>query len=115
MKNIENNRLIAEFMAFQTRTDAVDDRVLAYYVGNVIKNADNSKNENEENVFHPEDMRFDTDWNWLMEVMDKILNVSLKLDTMELYYDITDNIPNIEETYKSILEFINWYNTENKK
>lgn len=84
MKNIENNRLIAEFMAFQTRTDAVDDRVLAYYVGNVIKNADNSKNENEENVFHPEDMRFDTDWNWLIEVVEKIKKLDYSLNMQYL-------------------------------
>ena len=100
MKNIENNRLIAEFMGYNLE---------------VVNNEEYFTHDDMLETFLDDELHFHTDWNWLMEVMDKILNVSLKLDTMELYYDITDNIPNIEETYKSILEFINWYNTENKK
>ena len=130
MENTENNRLIAEFMAFQTRTDAVDDRVLAYYVGDVIKNADNSKNENEENVFHPEDMQFDTDWNWLMEVVGKIesivweelndtsFNVTIGATSYCVIQDNNGDIleiigqgtTKIESVYKAVIEFINWYN-----
>lgn len=118
MKNIENNRLIAEFMAFQTRTDAIDDRVLAYYVGNVIKNADNSKNKNEENVFHPEDMRFDTDWNWLMEVVEKIESLSFDVVINYNICTITNGEnefrhevgQKIYATYQAVIEFINWYN-----
>ena len=100
MKNIENNRLIAEFMGYNLE---------------VVNNEEYFTHDDMLETFLDDELHFHTDWNWLMEVMDKILNVSLKLDTMELYYDITDNIPNIEETYKSILEFINWFNTENKK
>ena len=71
MKNPPNNKLIAEFMGFETHTDVVDDRTLAYYVGDVIK-ADNSDNENEDDVFHPDDMQFHTSWDWLMPVIEKI-------------------------------------------
>ena len=109
MERVENNRLIAEFMAFQTRTDAVDDRVLAYYVGDVIKNADNSKNENEENVFHPEDMQFDTDWNWLMSVVEKTLTVG---DDTNQWDNVLNELQtvSIDNVYQSVIEFIKWYN-----
>ena len=71
MKNESNNKLIAEFMGFETQTDAVDNSTFAYYVGDVIK-ADNSDNENEDDVFHPDDMQFHTSWLWLKPVIEKI-------------------------------------------
>ena len=57
---------------------------------------------------HPN--KFHEDWNELMQVVEKILNISLDLDSMELYYNITDNIPNIKQAYNSCVEFIKWYN-----
>ena len=110
----ENNRLIAEFMGFQTQTDAVDDRVLAYYIGDVI-NADNSENENEENVFHPDDMKFHTSWDWLMPVVSKITNQEKYIGLMHRE-NIMDTVPYgmIDDTYSYVVGFIEWYNKQNK-
>ena len=69
--NMKDNKLIAEFMGFPQQSDVVDDRTTAYYVGDVIK-ANNVNNQNEDNVFHPEDMMFDSSWDWLMPVIKKI-------------------------------------------
>jgi len=55
---------------------------------------------------------FDTSWDWLMEVVEKIFNISLELDSMEMYYNITDSIPNIYHAYQSCVEFVKWYNTQ---
>jgi hypothetical protein len=124
METTEKNRLIAQFMECEPRTDAVDDRVLAYYIGDVIINADNSKNENDENVFHPDDMKFHTDWNWLMPVIRKIEElgndvlittnyIQISFDEGEQFIVIDDLNIKIDSVYNAVVEFIKWYN-ENK-
>jgi hypothetical protein len=45
-----------------------------------------------------------------MEVVEKILDISLNLDTMEMYYNITDSIPRIDHTYNACVEFVKHYN-----
>lgn len=68
---MKDNKLIAEFMGFPQQTDIVDDRTTAYYIGDVIK-ANNAKNQNQDDVFHPDDMLFNSSWDWLMPVVEKI-------------------------------------------
>ena len=94
-----NNKLIAEFMEFKLQADPKERWFGQYFT---------TPNEAWSNRI--ELLLFDTDWNWLMPVVEKILDISLELDTMEPYYNITDSIPNIKETYKEVVEFINWYN-----
>lgn len=95
METSQNNKLIAEFMGFQLTN-------IGWY------DSEETLDVSKDNTFDV--LHFETDWNWLMPVIEKILSVSLELDTMELCYDITDSIPDIEETYIAIVEFINWYN-----
>ena len=83
MNITENNKLITEFLGWHSRK------------------------------FEEDELDFHTDWNWLMPVIEKILDISLNLDTMEMYYNITDSIPKIEQTHKEVVEFIKWYNNEN--
>ncbi len=68
---MNKNKLIAEFMGFPKQSDAVDRRTTAYYIGDVII-ANNTKNQNEDGVFHPDDMLFHISWNWLMPIIEKI-------------------------------------------
>ena len=77
---MNNNKLIAEFMEFPTHTDAVDDRTIAYYVGESIMHTDNTENENDCDVFHPDDMQFHTSWDWLMPVVEKIESLGYKFE-----------------------------------
>jgi len=60
-------------------------------------------------------LEFNTDWNWLIEVVEKILHICLELDSIEMYYNITDAIPNINQTYNACIEFIKWYNEQKQK
>tara|TARA_R100001443_G_scaffold105969_1_gene115197 strand:+ start:518 stop:883 length:366 start_codon:yes stop_codon:yes gene_type:complete len=66
------------------------------------------------------ELKYHTDWNWLMPVVDKIKSISGKLPTH------IGNIPNdedwesnnflstnIEETYRAVIEFIKDYNQNN--
>lgn len=59
-----------------------------------------------------DDLQYHKDWNWLMPVIKKILDISLNLDTMEMYYNITDCIPNITQTHIAVIDFIKWYNKQ---
>ena len=111
MKNIiENNKLIAEFMG-------VFDKILS--TGNIHSWSDApfyyTTEDTREKVIKniSKYSKYSKDWNWLMQVVEKMLNVSLELDSMEMYYNITDAIPDIEKTYEKSVEFIKWYN-ENK-
>ena len=111
MKNIiENNKLIAEFMG-------VFDKILS--TGNIHSWSDApfyyTTEDTKEKVIKniSKYSKYSKDWNWLMQVVEKMLNVSLELDSMEMYYNITDAIPDITKTYEKSVEFIKWYN-ENK-
>ena len=105
---MKENKLIAEFMGFPKQSDVVDERTTAYYIGDLIK-ANNENNQNEDDVFHPEDMLFDSSWDWLMPVVQKIKDIP----TYE-GYDSIDFVLNcdltIENLYDSVVEFINEYN-----
>ena len=105
MQNIiENNKIIAEFLGYINTTPS--DKVFSIYENNANPFLGKT-------LLEPMSMKFNSDWNWLMKVVEKILNVSLELDSMEMYYNITDSIPHITKTYEKCIEFIKWYN-ENK-
>ena len=108
MKNVtENNKLIADFMGYpKHKIDFVGKRL----------NFENSKH----NTYHK-------DWNWLMEVVEKIESLGYKvhISTWEnsqfcgIYLNgkkISGNETNtkIEAVYNACIEFIKWYNTQNK-
>jgi len=112
----ENNKLIAEFMEFPTHTDAVDDRTIAYYVGESIMHTDNTENENDFDVFHPDDMQFHTSWDWLMPVVEKILDISFQEEgDAEDFYSIRDCMPDRNHTYKAVVEFIKNQNKQDNE
>lgn len=108
MSQAENNKLIAEFMEFPTHTDAVDDRTIAYDIGGSIMNVDNTHNENDDNVFHPDDMQFHTSWDWLMPVLQKCRKKN-QLEYFDVVYYALEEC-DINITYKAVVEFINQYN-----
>jgi len=120
---MNNNKLIAEFMEFPTHTDAVDDRTIAYYVGESIMHTDNTENENDCDVFHPDDMQFHTSWDWLMPVVEKIeslrdANGDAYRFTIDMcnaqiegtHIEIIGGAYKLNTTYKAVVEFIKTYN-----
>ena len=74
------------------------------------------------------ELNFDTDWNWLMAVVEKIQSMGYWVDYTKgdvFIYDDEYNlvIPNpmhenkdtkLSIHYKIVIEFINWYNTKLK-
>lgn len=113
METTPNNKLIAEFMG---ATQNKEMEYEMYGIIQTIKDEPTSKH-----FFFENEMLFDTDWNWLMEVVGKIENLG---------YDVTINynictITNGENefqnevgqkiyaTYQTVIEFIKWYNLNN--
>ena len=97
MNTTENNKLIAEFLCTTQRTLDLDD---CY----IFKGM----------AYHIEDLPFNKDWNWLMEVIKKIaeLGVFVFYDSNKFYKLISQF--KIESSYKACIDFIKWYNEKNR-
>jgi hypothetical protein len=93
-----NNKLIAEFMGFQYTS-------IGWY------DAEESLDLKGDNTF--DELKFDTDWNWLMPVVKKCREESNDEDSYweAIYYSLVDL--DIDNVYIAVVEFIKWYN-ENK-
>ena len=90
MKTQENNKLIAEFMGITPNEEGV------YHI---------SKHQG----YSECNLSYHKDWNWLMPVVEKILNKSDDDELIERFYEIQNVIPNREATYQAVVEFINFY------
>lgn len=123
----ENNKIIAEFMGWeqypQTPVGYLEnsskDRKLPPYYSQI-----NTK------VGKISDFNYNTDWNWLMPVVDKIKDLKIvtnvnyniagdfiiegltKTKVLNIIINRKDYKSDIEMVYKGIVEFINFYNKE---
>lgn len=111
--NTENNKIIAEFMEY-------------------IKHTQTKAYLTTDGYFHEKDLKFNSDWNWLMEVVQKIKTVGYLV-----YFDLqfigceisvididgsvifstypkknTQEKQLIDCVYISVLNFIEWYNSQ---
>ena len=107
---IENNKLIAEFLNWEF--DDLSETFETPFLKLVEPQA--FGDEQFSCKLQDFELEFHSDWSWLMQVVEKILNVSLEIDSMEMYYNITDSIPYIAKTYGECVEFIKWYNEKNQ-
>jgi hypothetical protein len=132
MNTIENNILLAEFMGL-SKTKMFFNLKTGNYV----------KNETDECEVRPTEVYlknnkpitnfyYYSDWNWLMEVVEKIetmggavcigngncvMIIFYLTDVMGESYSETRELTGetkIEATYNACVEFIKWYNEQNK-
>lgn len=127
MSTTENNKLIAEFLGF-----------IAISEENFL--ADNYKVSDEDKLMILEATKYHSDWNWLMEIVEKIeslganvwvvknkvkvtiigelaqkLNNSLYDTEFEGYdFEYYTQETKIEAVYNACLEFIKWHNSAKK-
>lgn len=102
MNTTENNKLIAEFIGYSQPHPNYPTTTYWYKEGKEPLAV----------------LLFDTDWNWLMEVVEKIYNTIENItDEQELEWDtltrdLRDNFyfPKIEAVYNACVKFIKWYN-----
>jgi hypothetical protein len=105
-----DNKLIAEFLGYET------------YEMNGVLNVEYS----EDNIRTIQDTHYHKDWNWLMQVIEKIetLGYNTKIESLEhtrvsigngkLYTLIqVDKEIKIQAVYNACVEFIKWYNEQN--
>ena len=98
----ENNKIIAEFMGAKLTKDL--KIMYPVYEG------DSSYVKN---------LKYHSDWNWLMKVVEKIFKDFYKINPCPIYLKI--NIENalnkvdIESVYNACVEFINFYNKQKEE
>ena len=101
-----SNKLIALFMGNEL---VVED----YYGINIIKFT-NGK------LLDIAELKYHISWDWLIPVINKIYDLSeyyiYKYETQTFYSEggIEINTKYIEETYKDVIEFIEWFNFNKK-
>ena len=120
---IDNNKLIAEFMSNNTIELLIPfeyelDEELP--TSGKICTADTAEEEvrleiNEGIVAAANVMlkfpNYNTDWNWLMPVVEKMNKI---VDATNYGHNIGIRYAQIKPIYKSVVEFIKWYNKEVK-
>ena len=97
---IENNKIIAEFMGYIDNGCSEEGFLI-----NPITNFDEEIN----------DLRYHSNWNWLMEVVEKISQNKNYSESKEYrnfcLLKITDNK---EKVYFTCVEFIKYYNEQTR-
>lgn len=104
----ENNKIIAEFMGLNNLKDSKGDAWDYFNAGKSIY------------ALRTNNLQYHSDWNWLMEVVEKIFStVDEKRDNDDDWDFLTRQIrdsfyfPNKENVYSTCLDFIKWYNQQN--
>ena len=115
----QNNILIAEFMGVRYANDNVYIDTLKEMQADGIYF---------EQGYMASELKYDTDWDWLMGVVDKIESLGyvhsiygnfstfLKKGTFNelIWVDEFRGNTKLEAVYISVIEFIKWYNEQNK-
>ena len=110
---IENNRLIAEFLGYNE--EIVNDEVY-FTLPDMLESLSD------------EELHYHSDWNWLMEVVEKIESINFVVNIREGHVSILNNGSKppfytksdfVEESkkeavYNTCIEFIKWYNKQYK-
>ena len=114
MNTTENNKLIAEFMGVTPNNNGWYDGLELQRIGLPFAFGAMGNGTSE--------LKFNTSWDWLMPVLKKIdsyANEVMSIDDFDNYRDNYRmiNSPthyNIDCIYKQVVEFIKWYNNQNK-
>ena len=125
--NIENNKIIAEFLGANPFKEFVNKEIYSYEMYGIIESI--VEDEHSKQFYLPEEMLFDTDWNWLMEVVEKIesFNYDFKIlggcwvvvtdcdtdrnESEEILESFGET--KIDTVYNAVVEFIKWHNKQN--
>ena len=114
MKTIENNKIIAEFLNVKIHPCETIEKFKFLPM----------EERGLYNGYFVEDLKYHEDWNWLMEVVEKIESLGYRIEIVKhicrIYLSnketiiISENTPKIEAVNIACVEFIKWYNNQNK-
>ena len=100
MNTTEKNKLIAEFIGWKEQED------------------DFMFNPKTSGSIYVKSLLFHKDWNWLMQVVEKIFKDFYKLNPCPIGLKITIEkqlvLVDKEAVYNACIAFIEWYNNQNK-
>lgn len=101
METQEKNILIAQFMGFD----------FSRFENDGIMEPQEEIFFTDSKTFSVYELKFNTDWNWLMEVVEKIMHTGIAGGQIA---DIKDGLitANIEAVYNACVSFIEWYNEQ---
>ena len=117
MKTIENNKLIAEFLGY-IDNGCSEDGFLIHPITNYDVEISS--------------LKYHEDWNWLMEVVEKIESIEYGIYQVDILQEgckilercrllidkrvgkLESDTTKIESVYLACVEFIKWYNNQNK-
>ena len=118
INTIESNKLLAEFMGCYQNNEG--------FWG--FENTPNHKRWHTDRFL--DCTKYDTDWSWLMEVVEKIENskyvdeffikkcsvliTPISYDTFNFFHCTLKDETKIQTVYNACLLFIEWYNEQNK-
>lgn len=116
MESTENNKLIAEFLNMIPASNETYPQLFRF--------------EDNDEWFTSEELKFNSDWNWLMEVVERIEETEIDNNILMLesignmakfIFDdgcrfLSDCIgeTKIEAVYNAVVSFIKWYNLQEK-
>lgn len=113
MNTIENNKIIAEFMGlkkFQSQLDYTIYDIPQHKIDVVTE-------QNGGTLFAEMDLKYHSDWNWLMPVLSKCLegeaehNDNIANETIKVMYEhLCDQ--DINGVFESCVKFIKWHNEQ---
>lgn len=115
---VENNRLIAEFMGYKITGSDQDFTFFEHPDGKgiIIQSDYDFEKFNSHPMLEARSMIFHRDWNWLMQVVEKIENLGHRVEIVKHVCRIGDhfltseNLSKIKSTYTTVVAFIKWYN-----
>jgi len=114
---IKNVKLVAEFMELEPIKGVYKipefERIVFGERENAYESNDHCHAELS-SEFTESELMYDTEWNWLMPVIDKIIKSSKYFEYKEAEFDRNANIfisPGcINHTFSDVLKYIKWYN-----
>ena len=127
MENIiENNKIIAEFMGYVKNCS---DKDFTFYThpdgkGIIIRSHHDCDRFISHKLMEARGFIFHRSWDWLLEVVEKIESLGYRIEIVKhicrIYLSnketiiISENTPKIEAVNIACVEFIKWYNNQNK-
>jgi hypothetical protein len=105
---LEGNKMIAEFMSLE-------------FIGGKFASFDPEKQTFGGSTI--KDLKYNSSWDWIMPVLEKIESLNYRASITEFCTNIGNEklkisqwqgITKKENTYKAVIEFINWYNSQPK-
>ena len=115
MENIENNKLIAEFMGYKQKKCK---NGLAWDCGMSIPSNDHLfPIQGRLVTINCEYLKFNSLWDWLIPVIERMTRLALEFDKQgnDLFLKVGESLckmSGIDNIYLRVVDFIKWYNKQ---